>query len=870
MRSRSSELLRSLVKRFRKNTSATTNVDSLSGPDTEQSSMTNPVDEYYYDKTRNSLPVFFRFAVQSRSIAIRDVFAKASSSEELDLEGLLNLVQNLPTALSEDHKRFLTCKFEVSILLALADLLANTARSDLDTYRAVQLYDFVCAISGISSFSRQQKLLYIEALSDARYFEQAELLARNLSIGELAPLQPELLALQRIRKQSPWTVQHWVQELNALYSALDMSKVRLLEDQTLPLLDRLTADGGDPVGGPKVSVIMPTFCPGQGIRTAVRGLLDQTWKNIEIIIVDDASPAEYQRVFTELAQLDSRIRVIHHEQNSGAYVARNTGLEKARGEFITTADDDDWSHPDKVVMQVSSLIEDDHSVACMSEHIRATEQLEFQRVNSAARFLQLNYSSLMLRKSVVDDIGGWDTVNRGADSEFLMRIRKYYGSERVAQIRARPLAFSRVWKGSLTSGEMYRGFTATPRLLHVWAIRQWHLELDEVGQKPVRPANSERPYSVPSTFEPGKRGKDLGLFDVIYVTDFYRQAKYVDFALKEMTTLVNKGLRVGYIHLDSPRTTKITGLPRHLLQLQFDGDITQVSLEDAAETRLLIVYDPAVGMFADQRKSRIRTWRSILVEKSLPTLSGAPERTPINYVKVLSHLDRTFDARFEVVGASEQDQNLVATHVPPQRLLENSMIWRTYVDENPSDIQPPSGKPIIGFHSYGNKYRWPRNKEVFCKVYLSDLFDTNLSGQLRPATKKFGPELLEAARLVDCRETPTEEFLRGIDFWVYYPEPRLQDQAWEPVLSAMKAGKVVILPPSLETVYQHGAVYGHPEDVEGLVRQLSSSRQDFEAQARLGQSFVNTLFSAERFYERISRILCTARGASEESVDEVL
>lgn len=855
MRSRGCGRLRSWIEKYRNSTREISEEAPHQGPHIQEIALANPVDAYYRHKAQNHLPVFYRFAVQSRSTAVRDVFAKASSTKNLDLGDLLNVIQNLPSYLSGDIKRSLATKFDFSVLTTLADLLANTARDDLETRAAVRLYDFVYSLFGMAQFSNQQKLLYIEALHEARYFDRSERLAREHSIGEIAPLQPELLALQRIRRTSPALTSEWIQRLNNLYSALGMTKVRLLDDETLSPLDRLTAEIVTPVEGPKVSIIMPTFCPGEGIRTAIRGLLEQTWQNFEIIVVDDASPDEYQQVFTELSQLDHRIRLIHQERNAGAYVARNVGLSNATGDFITTADDDDWSHPDKIASQVSVMLENPQTVASISAHIRTDEQLELQRVNSSARFLQTNYSSLMFRREVIEEIGGWDTVNRGGDSEFLMRLRKFYGSDKVTQIRDQPLAFSRVWNGSLTSGEMYRGFTATPRQLHIWAIRQWHWDLESLNQKPTRSSNSARPYSVPSTFEAGQRHKNLGLFDVIYVTDFFRNAKYVDHVLKEMATLGSRGFRVGYAHLDSPRTTKTAGLPRVLLESQFAGKIIQVSLEDVAETRLLIVYDSAVGMFTDQTGSRITSRRSVLVERELPFLSGAPERLPTSPAQALSHLDRTFDSYFEIVGASKRDQERVAASVPPSRLLPDSFIWRTHVDRPAVEIRPPIGKPVVGFHSYGNKYRWPHNKQVFRDVYISNLYETHFSGQLAPAFKKFGKEAFNTSRLFDYADTPTRDFLKGVDFWVYYPEPKLHDDVWEPALMAMRAGKVVILPPSLETVYRHGAIYGQPDEVGEIISDLSSNIQAFERQARLGQSFVDDLFSTEAFYDRVSRLL---------------
>lgn len=851
--------LRLWIESFAKKSSKPSTEESLEGPGSQEVPLANSVDAYYTDLVQNNLTRFYRFAVQTRSVAIRDVFAKACSTGNFGVGELLNVIQDFQPNLSNETSQILKTKFDGSVLLALADLFANTARNDLDMDAAVQLYEFVYALFGLRRFSNKQALLYVEALHETGYYDQAEILARDHSLGEIAPLQPELLALRRKRLNPLISIWDWARELNALYSSLEMTTVNLLDDETLSPLDRLTTRSAGPLNGPKVSVIMPTYSPGFGIRTAVRGLLEQTWQNLEIIIVDDASPTKYQHVFSELAHLDPRVRVIHQKHNAGAYVARNAGLAQATGDFVTTADDDDWSHPDKIALQVSLLLKDPNIVATVSEHVRTTDELVFRRINSSARYLQVNYSSLMLRRQVVEEIGAWDSVNRGGDSEFLMRLRRFYGSDKVAHVRGRPLSFSRIWKGSLTSGEMYRGFTATSRILHIWAIRQWHWDLDAINQKPTRRALSSRPYAVPSSFEPGQRNEDLGLFDVIYVTDFFRKAKYVDYVLQEMRTLANKGLRVGYIHLDSPRTTKITGLPKNLLHSQLEGEITQVSLEDVAETRLLIVYDPSVGMFTDQSQSKVKSHRSILIERELPTLSGAAERLPASFAQALCYLDKTFASYFEVVGATDHDQDRLRAHLPPSRLLSDSLVWRTHINRPAVEIKPPVGKPRIGFHTYGNKYRWPRNRQTFQDVYLSDSHDTYFSGLLEPAFKKFGSDTFETAQVIDHNKTPTLEFLKEIDFWVYSPDPKLQDEVWEPVLKAMSAGKVVILPPALEDLYEDGALYGDPQEITRIVNELASDSQCFLKQAMLGQEFVDNYFSAERFYRRVSQLLSGAR-----------
>src|SRR5699024_3745090 len=129
-------------------------------------------------------------------------------------------------------------------------------------------------------------------------------------------------------------------------------------------------------------------------------------------------------------------------------------------------DDDDWSHGDKIATQVQHLIGNPEIPGNMSAHVRVTEDLKFIRINNNPVLSQANFSSLMVHRRTFDKIGPWDTVNRGADSEFRDRLVKYYGQP-VSVLNEVPLSFTRTWEGSLTSGEMSRGFVDPSRLLYL-------------------------------------------------------------------------------------------------------------------------------------------------------------------------------------------------------------------------------------------------------------------------------------------------------------------------------------------------------------------------------------------------------------------
>lgn len=93
---------------------------------------------------------------------------------------------------------------------------------------------------------------------------------------------------------------------------------------------------------PLVTVYIPTFNRVELLKRAVESVRQQTYQNLEIIIVDDCSQDGTHEYLEEISKQDSRIRYFIKEKNSGACVSRNIAIENAKGEFITGLDDDDY------------------------------------------------------------------------------------------------------------------------------------------------------------------------------------------------------------------------------------------------------------------------------------------------------------------------------------------------------------------------------------------------------------------------------------------------------------------------------------------------------------------------------------------------
>lgn len=92
---------------------------------------------------------------------------------------------------------------------------------------------------------------------------------------------------------------------------------------------------------PKVSVIIPVYNVEKYLIECLKSIVNQSYKNLEIILVDDGSPDNSGKICDEYATCDTRIKVIHKE-NGGVSCARNVGLDLASGEYICFVDPDDW------------------------------------------------------------------------------------------------------------------------------------------------------------------------------------------------------------------------------------------------------------------------------------------------------------------------------------------------------------------------------------------------------------------------------------------------------------------------------------------------------------------------------------------------
>lgn len=125
-----------------------------------------------------------------------------------------------------------------------------------------------------------------------------------------------------------------------------------------------------------VSIITPSFNSAKFIAATIQSVQNQTYQNWEMIIVDDGSSDETENVVLSIIEKDNRIQFHKLNQNSGPAVARNTGIEKASGDYMTFIDADDIWFPTFIENNIKTIQETGIPFV-FSSYKRANEQLEF-------------------------------------------------------------------------------------------------------------------------------------------------------------------------------------------------------------------------------------------------------------------------------------------------------------------------------------------------------------------------------------------------------------------------------------------------------------------------------------------------------------
>lgn len=197
------------------------------------------------------------------------------------------------------------------------------------------------------------------------------------------------------------------------------------------------------IKNPTVSVIIPTYNRAHLIGRAIDSVLNQTFQDFEIIVIDDGSTDNTDEVVKYFN--DPRIRYIRHEQNCGGSAARNTGIMTTHSEYIAFLDSDDEWLPEKLELQLAVMVEsDDATAVCYSGYIRVGGDGERRvykpfyrgRIHTAELWEDRvsPTSAVMVRRDCLVKAGGFDErLPARQDYAMWLELSRYYEFAIVAE-----------------------------------------------------------------------------------------------------------------------------------------------------------------------------------------------------------------------------------------------------------------------------------------------------------------------------------------------------------------------------------------------------------------------------------------------------
>lgn len=618
---------------------------------------------------------------------------------------------------------------------------------------------------------------------------------------------------------------------------LDRIAARSGREPTLDVLTTTAPAGG--VEGPMVTVLVPTFNAETTLATSLASLETQTWKNIEVLILDDASTDRSTDIARTFSRRDGRFRLIGQAQNRGPYHGRNTGLAAARGTFVTCQDADDWSHPRRIEIQVKRLIERPGLIANLSRCLTVSDTLICTPRSARPGALRWNLSSLTFRREpVIERAGYWQEVRFAGDGEFIARLTAVFGPDTIGYLADGPLALVRQTQASLTAsaggGIARLGHTAR----HEYRER-YRARLRAGFVEPTPPHQTPPCLSAPPTL----LGKQAPTFDVVLASDFCLPGGTTASNIQEILANRAAGLKTGLLQMHGYRNSVHRSLSPKIRALIDDDHVRLITADESVESRVIVLRWPPVLSGLNEGIASVRADALIIVANQTPQRTDADGGEPAYDPVTCDEIARlTFGLRPLWAPIGPVVRHSLAPFASVLDVAAED--WVNVIDAGDWTGTPVSARKTgvsvtIGRHSRDAAGKWPSNPHDLLAVYPEDgSMDVRILGGAETVRGILGR--LPASWTVHGFDdlSPTT-FLRSLDYFVYFADARYTEAFGRTIVEAMASRTPVILPSRFRETFGSAAAYAEPDDVAALIRALETNADRRGELVRAGTDFVS-------------------------------
>lgn len=593
---------------------------------------------------------------------------------------------------------------------------------------------------------------------------------------------------------------------------------------------------------PKISVIIAAFKAADTLHIAIDCLSRQTWKNLEIIIVDDVSPDQTFEVAKSFAEKDPRIVVLRQETNGGPYPCRNLALKHATGEFITVHDSDDWSHPQKLELQAKHLMKS-RAAANVTDWVRCLPHLFFRGTTRGGDSrVALNHSALMIRREVALALGGWDPVRIAADTEFIRRLEKLTKTESISRVKKDvPLAFALDLPDSLTRSSV------THVLTKFHGVRRNYQEAATFYRRNFASANNfrlptdgTRAFPVPRLMLPSRPGPMAT--DLLVIMDFALGGGAYVSTMNYIKAALAAGLTVSVFHYRRYDLDVLMAPSAELLALAHHEKVYRVSPGEQVVAETVLVGYPVILSHRLDLFPEIRCRRMGIITNQMHARLYSGGDVQYDPLQVAAYAEEVSGQKPLWIPISDLVRNLMLADGRYHRI--STQTWNPLIEAAKwtAGRIPFRGdhrkRPVVGRHSRDHYTKWPTDPDAIRAAYCADrACEVRLLGGARIPRQILG-RVPRNWKVYPFGSRDTSEFLQELDFYVHYPHEDYIEEFGRAVIEAMALGIVVILPRVFEPTFGSAALYAEPAEVFPLIEAIWKSPKRWQERSEAGVEFV--------------------------------
>lgn len=290
----------------------------------------------------------------------------------------------------------------------------------------------------------------------------------------------------------------------------------------------------------KISIVVPVYNVEAYLRQCLDSILNQHYKNLEIIIVNDGSPDNCQTIIDEYAKSDSRIIPIYQE-NGGLSAARNKGMQFATGKYLVFIDSDDWIEKDFISLLIKDISDDVGIVACSYSREFVKKSLPRDlKLNGLVPKVMFKRRLLGLVKGDLEDPSQADSIVTANMKLYLTRIIKENDLKFIStkEIGTEDLLFNVAYVSSLSEDSK--------------AL---------VINRPLYKYRRTNVTSLTATYKPNLYNQWLKMF--AYISDYVKEAEERE-AFKNRICLSIIGLGLNELQNPKGKTEQVANLDRYL------------------------------------------------------------------------------------------------------------------------------------------------------------------------------------------------------------------------------------------------------------------------------------------------------------------